>query len=81
MSCHHYGKAKKVQHDIISEDDIRDINDYIKDVIGNNAAAIYQSNFCRTIAPVIQYVPYDKWIDIFSCYGIKILRLTDCLPR
>lgn len=59
-------QGKKVQHNIISEDDIRDINDYIKDVIGNNAAAIYQSNFCKTIAPVIQYVSYDKWIDIFS---------------
>ena len=57
---------KKLQHSIISEDDIRDINDYIKDVIGNNAAAIYQSNFCKTIAPIIQYVPYDKWIEIFS---------------
>ena len=59
-------QGKKTQHNIISEDDIRDINDYIKDVIGNNAAAIYQSNFCKTIAPVIQYVPYDKWIDIFG---------------
>lgn len=58
--------SQKIQHNIISEDDIRDINDYIKDVIGNNAAAIYQSNFCKTVAPVIQYVPYDKWVDIFS---------------
>lgn len=58
--------GKKVQHNIITEDDIRDINDYIKDVIGNNAAAVYQSNFCKTVAPVIQYVPYDKWVDVFS---------------
>lgn len=54
------------QHKVISEDDIRDINDYIKEVIGNKAAGVYQSNFCRVIAPVIQYVPYDKWVDIFS---------------
>lgn len=59
-------EGNRIQHTIISEDDIRDINDYIKDVIGNNAAAIYQSNFCKTIAPVIQYVQYDKWIEIFS---------------
>lgn len=58
--------GRRIQHNTICEDDIRDINDYIKDVIGNNAAAIYQSNFCRTIAPVIQYVSYDKWVDIFS---------------
>lgn len=57
---------KKLQHSVITEDDIRDINDYIKDVIGNNAAAIYQSNFCKTVAPIIQYVSYDKWIDIFT---------------
>ncbi len=57
---------KKIQHEIIFEDDIRDINDYIKDVIGNSAAAIYQSNFFKIIAPVISYIPYDKWIDVFS---------------
>ena len=61
-----FWNIKKKQHDIISEDDIKDIHDYIKDVIGNNAVAIYQSNFCKIIAPVIQYVAYDKWIDIFS---------------
>lgn len=58
--------GKRIQHEIISEDDIRDINDYIKDVIGNSAAAVYQSNFCRIVAPVIQYIPSEKWIDIFS---------------
>lgn len=57
---------KKMQHSIITEDDIKDINDYIKEVIGNSAAAIYQSNFCKSIAPVIQFIPYDKWIDVFS---------------
>ena len=58
--------GKQKQHDIISEDDIRDINDYIKDVIGNNAAAIYQSNFCKVVSTIIQNVPYDKWVDVFS---------------
>lgn len=57
---------KNQQHNIITEDDIKDIHDYIKDVIGNSAAAIYQSNFCKIVAPVIQYIPYDKWIDVFS---------------
>ncbi len=49
----------------ITEDDIRDIHDYVKDVIGNNAASVIQSNFCKIVAPVIQFVSYDKWIDIF----------------
>ncbi|MDE6340237.1 MAG: putative virulence factor, partial [Muribaculaceae bacterium] len=58
--------GKQKQQDIISEDDIRDINDYIREVIGNNAAAIYQSNFCKIVSSVIQNVPYDKWVDVFS---------------
>lgn len=59
-------ESAKFQQSIISEDDIKDINDYIKDVIGNSASAIYLSNFCRVISPVIQYVPYDKWVDVFG---------------
>lgn len=55
-----------VHQEEITEDDIKDINDYIREVIGNAAAGISQSNFCKIVAPVIQYVPYDKWVDIFS---------------
>ena len=55
-----------VQHDKIDEDDIKDIYDYIHDIIGNVASSVNQSNFCKVIAPVIQYVAYDKWVDVFS---------------
>lgn len=58
--------AHNVQHDKIEEDDIKDINDYIRDIIGNAATGVIQSNFCKVVAPVIQYVAYDKWVDIFS---------------
>ena len=58
--------AHIVQHDKIEEDDIKDINDYIRDTIGNAATSVIQSNFCKIVAPVIQYVAYDKWVDIFS---------------
>lgn len=58
--------AHIVQHDKIEEDDIKDINDYIRDIIGNAATGVIQSNFCKIIAPVIQYVAYDKWVDVFS---------------
>ena len=58
--------AKVVQQSEITEDDIKDISDYVKDVIGNNAASVYQSNFAKIVAPVIQYVSYDKWVDVFS---------------
>ena len=73
---------KSIRHDIITEDDIKDINDYIKEVIGNNAAAIYQSNFCKTIAPVIQYVAPERWINLFSLLwnrNPEINRLFDTL--
>lgn len=56
----------QVQHNIITEDDIKDINDYIKDIIGNSAAAIYQSNFCKMVSATIPYIPNSKWIDVFS---------------
>jgi hypothetical protein len=59
-------KGASIQQSVITEDDIKDINDYVKDVIGNSAAAVYQSNFCKIVAPIIQYIPYDKWVDIFS---------------
>ncbi|MEE0997999.1 MAG: virulence factor SrfC family protein [Paludibacteraceae bacterium] len=52
--------------DIITEDDIRDICDYLKDIIGNNAANICKSNFCKIIAPVINYVASDNWVNIFG---------------
>jgi hypothetical protein len=49
----------------ITEDDIKDIQDYIRDVLGNNASSIYHSNFAKIIAPVIQFVSYDKWVEVF----------------
>ena len=58
--------AHIIQHDKIEEDDIKDIYDYIRDVIGNAATGVIQSNFCKIVAPGIQYVAYDKWVDIFS---------------
>lgn len=58
--------GKPAQQEIITEDDIRDINDYIREVIGNAAAAVYQSNFCKIVAPVIYSVPHQCWPDVFS---------------
>ena len=58
--------SKIVAQKEIDEDDVKDITDYIHDVIGNAAAGVNQSNFCKIVAPVIQYVSYDKWVNIFS---------------
>lgn len=38
--------SKIVVQNEIDEDDVKDITDYIHDVIGNAAAGVNQSNFC-----------------------------------
>lgn len=58
--------AKNVQQHYIEEDDIRDICDYIREIIGNSAQSVIDSKFCDVIAPAIHYVSYDKWGDVFS---------------
>lgn len=58
--------SKTEMQSFIGEDDIRDIHDYLHDIIGNSTAAICKSNFKKVVAPVIQYVPFNHWVDIFS---------------
>ena len=57
---------KSVNQTYITEDDVRDICDYIHEIIGNNAANICKSSFCKIIAPVINHISYDRWVDIFG---------------
>lgn len=65
-SLAHLWNTKEVRQTEIEEDDIKDICEYIKEVIGNNASSIYQSNFMNIIAPVIAYISDDNWVDVFS---------------
>ncbi|WP_300726148.1 virulence factor SrfC family protein [uncultured Bacteroides sp.] len=55
-----------IQQTEIDEDDIKDISEYLHDVIGNAAIGVNQSSFCRIVGPVIKYVSCDKWVDVFS---------------
>lgn len=57
---------KSSSHNYITEDDIRDICDYLNDIIGNNAAYICKSDFCKIVAPIIEYVSHDNWVKIFG---------------
>ena len=57
---------RTVKHNVLTEDDIKDINDYIREVIGNGASMVYQSDFLKIIAPEIQYIPFAEWVDVFS---------------
>ena len=58
-------QSRTVQQTCITEDDVKDIAEYVKEIIGNNASNVYQSNFSKVIAPVIEYVPFNKWVDVF----------------
>ena len=58
--------VQSTAHNFITEDDIRDICDYINDIIGNSAANICKSNFCKSVAPVIRYVSFDHWVNVFG---------------
>ena len=59
------GKTSYVQQDL-GEDDIKDICDYIADVIGSNAVGITHSDFRKQISAKIQYVGSPDWVKIFS---------------
>lgn len=58
--------SKSVLSETITEDDVRDICDYLNEIIGNNAANICKSNFCKVVAPVITHVASENWVNIFG---------------
>ena len=57
---------REVKQTIIGEDDIKDIMEYIQDVLGSNAQSIFNSNFLKVVAQNIQYVPDTRWVELFS---------------
>lgn len=59
------GTGEAVQH-AVTEDDIQDIADYLSEVVGNPASAVYHSKWAQAVAPAIESVPADHWVDIFS---------------
>ena len=50
----------------ITEDDIKDICEYIDEIIGNNAANVCKSNFCKIVAPIIKNISPDNWVKVFG---------------
>lgn len=58
-------KTSPVQ-DVLTEDDVKDVCDYIAQVLGSNAVNITRSDFRKKIAPKIQYVSSENWVKIFS---------------
>lgn len=76
--------ASSERQSVISEDDVKDIMDYVRDVIGNGAANVCQSNFCRVVASFIEKIPCGKWADVFGLLwnrNEEISRLFSTLLR
>lgn len=59
------GKEAVTQKDL-TEDDIKDICDYIHDILGTNAGNILHSDFRKVVSAKIQFVTCDNWVKIFS---------------
>lgn len=57
---------KSTQQKYICEDDIKDIFDYIKEVIGSQASDICRSNFSKVIAAHIHQIPVSQWKQVFG---------------
>ena len=54
-----------VQTDL-EDDDIKDISDYISEVIGSNAISIQHSDFNKVVSKNIKYIDYVNWTSVFS---------------
>ena len=59
-------KYKNHNQYILDEDNIRDIQEYMIEVIGVGASNVNNSDFFDTIADNIQYIPIDKWVNVFE---------------
>lgn len=57
---------RKYRQAIITEDDVRDICDYVKDIIGTSAVNISRSEFCKIVPTIIQHVRHENWVQIFG---------------
>lgn len=58
-------KTSPVQN-VLSDDDVKDVCDYIAQVLGSNAVNITHSDFRKIVVPNIQYISSDNWVDVFS---------------
>lgn len=58
--------SKEECNTVITEDDIYEIRDYVRDVVGKGTADIVRSNFFSAVAAVINRIPYTYWTRVFS---------------
>lgn len=65
----------------ITEDDIYDIHDYIKEIVGNSAINVIQSKLCTLLAPVISAIPVASWPSVFALLWNRNEVLTELFGR
>lgn len=58
--------SNDIKQNIITEDDIKDIEDYLRDIIGSNSKPVLDSGFAKITSTFIQNVPYTNWVDVFG---------------
>lgn len=49
----------------IGEDDVKDIADYFREVLGNKASHVVQSDFSKVVAPVMANIAVQDWSKVF----------------
>ena len=84
-------ELKNIQHlwvskntsvqDALTEDDVKDLCDYIAQVLGSNAVNITRSDFRKIVAPKIQFVSCENWVKIFSILWNKNEELSHLLSQ
>lgn len=62
----HLWEDTSVRQEYLSEDDVKDICDYIEQVIGAQAAAVAQSGFRKLVSEVIVHVKPEDWVKVFA---------------
>src|SRR5690554_5049887 len=58
------GKTTVVQN-YLTEDDVKDVCDYISEVLGSSAIGIKHSDFRKIVSSKIKYISSDNWDKVF----------------
>ena len=69
------GKATVVQN-YLTEDDVKDVCDYISEVLGSSAIGIKHSDFRKIVSSKIKYISSDNWDKVFCLLWNKNQELS-----
>lgn len=61
-----YWKSKRHSQTILIEDDIRDLQEYMIEVIGVGAGNVLNSDFFDIVSENIEYIPIEQWVNVFE---------------